>query len=186
MRKARPIALFTLLGLLMSGDAGFMRGQQPAPAVDVKIVKYDGLCDLISANKGKVILIDFWATWCLPCKKSFFHTVDMDKAYRDKGLVVISVSTYELSRGEPDQIKAAVLKYLKSQNANFTNVILDAPDAVVQEKLRMPTIPCLYVFNREGQWTQFIGEGLKADEKNSHPQVEQYVKYLLDRPAKKT
>ena len=149
-------------------------------------MNYDGLCELITANKGKVVLLDFWSTTCSPCKKSFFHTVDMYKAYRDKGLVVISISTFELSTGEPDKVKASVLKYLQSQNATFINVILDEPNALVVDKLRMPQIPCIYVFNREGQWTQFIGEGLKTDEKFGHPQVEQYVKYLLDRPAKKT
>ena len=75
---------------------------------------------------------------------------------------------------------------MQSQNATFTNVILDEPGKLIQDKLRLKSIPCIYVFNRDGQWTQFIGDDIKPDPDHRHPNIEQYVKQCLAQPAKKS
>jgi len=98
-------------------------------------------------------------------------------------LILLSPAAFELH--EPASLKPRVLKFLESQNATFTNVILDEPDELLKGKLRLGSLPCLYVFNREGQWTQFIGDTLEEDASHRHVYVERYVKSLLDQPAKK-
>jgi thiol-disulfide isomerase/thioredoxin len=186
MRKFRDIAFLCVLGLVVSGIGQPLRSQQPLAApIDVKVIKYPDLTEFVQANKGKVILLDFWATTCLPCKASFFHTVELYKKYADKGLAVISVSTDTVDEAEFAKLKTRVLKFLRDQDATFTNVILDETPKLMDDKLRLKSIPCLYVFNREGQWTQFIGDDLKEDASHRHPVVEQYIKSLLDQPAKK-
>jgi thiol-disulfide isomerase/thioredoxin len=186
MRTLRVIASAALLALLLTSQPGRSLSSAPVPqsaqAVDVKVVKYAGLCELVEQNKGKVVLLDFWSTTCKPCKESFFHTVEMYNKYRDKGLAVISVSTFQLNEDyREDVIMPAVLQYLRSQNATFTNVILDELPPLIQEKLRITSIPCLYVFNRQGQWTQFRAEDLKPDASHRHVNIEQYVQYLLEK-----
>jgi thiol-disulfide isomerase/thioredoxin len=184
MRKLGFIATLVAVGFLAISIVHDLPAQQPVTApVDVKVIKYADLADFVLANKGKVILLDFWATTCIPCKESFFHTVEMAKAYRDKGLVVVSVSTDQLQPEEAAKTKARVEKFLQSQGASFTNVILDEPVKLMEDKLRLKSIPCLYVFNRKGQWTQFIGSDLEPDPNHRHLNVEQYVKMCLAQPG---
>ncbi|HYV40064.1 MAG TPA: TlpA family protein disulfide reductase [Gemmataceae bacterium] len=184
MRSLRTTVLIGVVALLLGQGARPTSGQQLPDPVSVKVVDYKGLCDLVESNKGKVVLLDFWATWCIPCRKSFFQNAEFQKAFGDKGLVVISVSTFEFSKAKDDAEKKAkekaVLDYLKSQNATYTNVILDVPDDLVKEKMRIGEIPCIYVFNPQGKWVQFIGDKLVHDKDNRHPEVEAYVKSLVD------
>jgi len=74
--------------------------------------------------------------------------------YGKQGLVAVSVSLDEL--GEKG-IQEAVLKFLESKKAAFTNVILDESFEFWSRKFEFSSPPCVYVFNREGKWTRFIG-----------------------------
>ena len=64
--------------------------RQPAP--DFTITDLQGHPVTLSKLRGKVVLLDFWATWCGGCKVELPWYVDFDKKYRDKGLVVLGVS----------------------------------------------------------------------------------------------
>jgi thiol-disulfide isomerase/thioredoxin len=72
----------------------------------------------IDDAKGKVVLLDCWATWCGPCVGSFPKLVQKHEKYGPKGLVVISVNLNE--PGDADEVK----EFLKQQNATFTNIQL--------------------------------------------------------------
>src|SRR5205807_209494 len=67
--------------------------QNAGPAVEVKVAKYPDLSSVIEANQGRVVLIDFWATTCVPCKQGFPHLLEMQRTYGGKGLVVLTVAT---------------------------------------------------------------------------------------------
>jgi hypothetical protein len=82
-----------------------------------------------------------------------------DKWARD-GLVAVSVSLDEPSE---KGLEEGVLKFLTSQKAAFTNLILDAPFEFWSKKFEFNSTPCVYVFNREGKWTRFLGEDKYAD-----------------------
>ncbi|HKP98163.1 MAG TPA: redoxin domain-containing protein [Fibrobacteria bacterium] len=66
----------------------------PAPALDGKY--YSGDAGSLSKNKGKVVLLDFWATWCGPCRATIPALDAVYKKYRDKGLEVIGISSENL------------------------------------------------------------------------------------------
>ena len=75
------------------------------------------LADWITKHHGKVVLVDFWATWCGPCVKEFPHLVELSNKHRDAGLAVISVSM-----NEPKD-RPSVLAFLERQKADFENLL---------------------------------------------------------------
>jgi thiol-disulfide isomerase/thioredoxin len=75
------------------------------------------LADWITKHHGKVVLVDFWATWCGPCVKGFPHLVELSNKHRDAGLAVISVSM-----NEPKD-RPSVLAFLERQKADFENLL---------------------------------------------------------------
>ena len=63
-----------------------------AGAQDVPLVPPDGLSALVARNEGKVVVVNFWATWCPPCLHEFPDIIDVYNRYRDDGLEVLAVS----------------------------------------------------------------------------------------------
>jgi thiol-disulfide isomerase/thioredoxin len=126
--------------------------QETKDASQLQVVKYEGLKDIIHKNRGKVILVDFWADYCIPCKKGFPHVIDMHKKYARDGLVTVSVSLDPID--DPSSRDNAA-RFLKKAGADFTNLYLDEPVELWQKKLGFVGPPCYFVFNRQGQWTKF-------------------------------
>src|SRR3954469_11639498 len=91
----------------------------PPAAVAVQVVKYDGLSALVKQHRGKVVVVDFWADYCVPCKREFPNLVKLHQQYAKDGLVAVSVSLDELSE---EGAKDKVMKFLQKQQATMTNL----------------------------------------------------------------
>lgn len=100
------------------------------------------------------------------------HLVEMHHKYSKAGLAVISVA---IEDQEDKDAKNAALKVLKSKGATYTNLLLDEPVEIWQNKLRFASTPSIYVFNRQGKWTQFKSDAEPID----HDAVEKLVVALL-------
>ena len=85
--------------------------------VTVRVVDEAEFAEAIRQYRGKVVLVDIWATWCLNCLELFPHTVELSRQFADRGLVVVSLSV-----DDPEE-QGAVLARLKSNNATFDNFI---------------------------------------------------------------
>jgi thiol-disulfide isomerase/thioredoxin len=124
---------------------------EPPAAVAVKVVRYDGVGDVIKQNRGKVVVLDFWADYCVPCKREFPKLVALHNQHAKAGLVAASVSLDDLSE---DGAKDKVVKFLEKQQATMTNLILDEKPDVWQAKLKIDGPPLVMVFNRKGELEQ--------------------------------
>jgi thiol-disulfide isomerase/thioredoxin len=153
MKRTWGLLCLCLAGVCALGG----HAQEAKDGIELQVVKYAGLKDVVHKNRGKMILVDFWAYFCVPCKKGFPHVVAMHKKYAKEGLAVVSVS---LDPVDDATARDDALKFLKKVGAEFTNLYLEEPADFWQKKLGFPGPPCYFVFNRQGQWTKFepVGE----------------------------
>lgn len=112
----------------------------PAPAWTLKDIS--GKPVSAADFKGKVVVVDFWATWCGPCKEEIPGYVELQKKYADRGLVIVGVS---LDQQGPPVVK----RYADSVKINYPLVMGD--DAVVADFGGIEAIPTTFLIDREGR-----------------------------------
>lgn len=161
------------IALAAAGCRGRATEAPAAGARVVRVVDEKQFQSVLEQNRGKVVLVDFWATWCEPCRELFPHTVQWQRRYRDQGLAVLAVSLDELE----DQ--GSVARFLSSQGADF-------PCFISQYGTNMRSfeafevgdgaIPFLRLYDRQGKvYKTFVG----GDEQG----IEAAVKELLAQKA---
>lgn len=166
-------SLLTTLAALTLAVSAAADPPKAEAKVTVKVVKYEGLTELIKQNRGKVTVVDFWADYCIPCKREFPKLVALNQKHAKDNFAAVSVSLDDLSE---DGAKDKVQKFLDKQQANFTNLILDEKPEVWQAKLKIDGPPLVFVFDRDGKLEQkFAGESV------DYAKVEKLVGELLKR-----
>lgn len=144
--------------ILLVGSAAPSQEQTP---IRVKAVRYAELAELITKQRGKVVLVDFWGLFCPPCVKELPHVAQLHQKYASMGLVVVSVSLDPLKK-DP-QVQQKVLQQLQKAEARMINFILDEDFELFQKKLRVEGPPLAVVFNRQGKWVEFKEEQFRHD-----------------------
>lgn len=138
-------------------------------AVKLDVVKWPALEKAIAAQKGKVVVIDIWADYCIPCKKEFPHLVELHGKYAKDGLVCISIAVDDADE------KDKCLKFLQKQKATFANFLIDEPGNVWEKKLDSGAPPTVIVIGRDGQRVKRF----TTEEPFTYADVEKVVKPLL-------
>jgi thiol-disulfide isomerase/thioredoxin len=146
-----------------------------APALaaeDITLIEtdLDGVLKAVEAHKGKVVVVDVWGVFCVPCKEKFPHMVKLYNDNVKEGLVLIS-----LTIDEPED-RTGALEFLKKQKATFQNFILKDKlrgEEAGDKKLVHSAPPVLHVFDRTGKLVKTL-EGKKQGE-----QIDDIVKDLL-------
>jgi len=103
MKRAVLLILFLVMVVL-----GSMGDDNYPMAPDFTVVDLDGKEFILSEHTGKVIFVNFWATWCPPCRAEIPNFIEVFDKYKDKGLLIIGIS---LDRGNPNKIKSFVEEY---------------------------------------------------------------------------
>ncbi len=167
---ALSICTVALTGLLWAADnkkdTKSLEGQ---PAPDFTMQTLDGKTVKLSDQKGSVVLMDFWATWCPPCRKSLPHIQKLseDKALAEKGLKVWAINAHE--------DKAKVQDFITSNKFTFT-VPLDA-DGTAMKKYLSHVIPTTVLVGRDGTIKNvFIGYSGEESDKEMESAIEAALK----------
>ncbi len=114
------------------------------PAPDFSLKDFDGNIVSLSALKGKVVLIDFWATWCYPCKLVLPLYQQVHEKYKDWDVICLAISVDGLmSQGE-------VAPFIKENNYTFP-VLIDVGGQASQGAYKVHGIPTLFVIDKTGK-----------------------------------
>ena len=114
--------------------------------IDFTLTNLKGQKVKLSDYKGKVLVLDFWATWCAPCRVSFPKMQKLVNKYKNDNIEFFFINTWE--RNEPNQIMKNVSKFLKDKNYSF-NVLFDYEDEVAA-KYKIKGIPAKIVIDKNG------------------------------------
>ncbi|UCG79166.1 MAG: TlpA family protein disulfide reductase [Nitrospirota bacterium] len=158
------VKYFTLI-IFIAAIAISVNAAPPAPwevegliggkAPDFNLPDMEGNMVSISDFKQKVIFINFWATWCPPCKTEMPDLNELYKIYKDKDFVLIGIST--------DNSKKDIEKFLKDQNIDF--ILLHDKDGKIMKAYKVFSLPMSFLIDRDKKIVEkFLGPRDWTDE----------------------
>src|SRR5262245_39871317 len=156
----RAVITATLLVALSS----LVLGQDDKPSSQLALKDIEGHTLRLSDYRGKVVLLNFWATWCAPCRAEMPDLVKWQREYKSRGLQVIGV-TY------PPEELAEVRKFIKSIKVNYPVALGDEQTKALFDKSE--TLPVTVVIDKKGTIREVIKAIIFPEE------FEQKVKPLL-------
>jgi thiol-disulfide isomerase/thioredoxin len=110
----------------------------------------NGLQSLVTKQREGPLLVNFWATFCEPCREEFPDLVKIDKDYRPQSLEFVTVSLDDVS-----DIKTEVPKFLEAMKATMPAYLLDASDPEPAIRLMDPrwsgALPATFLYNEKGE-----------------------------------
>ena len=146
------------------GEASALEGKA---APDFKLKGMDGKEVALSGLKGKVVVLDMWATWCPPCRASLPHLDKLYQSVKDKGVNVYAVNVQE----EADDVEAFVKK------TNLTVPVLLDKDGAVSQAYKASAIPETIIIGKDGKVAKvFIGFGGEETAREMKAAVEKAMK----------
>ncbi len=134
-----PWALFAAAPLSHTA-AGKPGGHDAAP--DWHLTNVDGKPVKLSDFKGKVVILNFWATWCPPCRKEIPTFISLQKQYGDKGLVIVGIS---LDEGGPGVVKP----FVSRAGINYPVMMGDQKTAADYGGIEV--VPTTFIIDRNGR-----------------------------------
>ena len=167
--------LLAVLWLLVARAAGAaevpvqMGEPKPLPALTFQTM--GGEETTLDAFKGKVVVLNLWATWCAPCREEMPSLDRLQARFADQPVVVLALS---VDRAGPERVQA----FLSEVGVQRLHVYRD-PKATATRALKLPGLPATILVDRKGQETGRV-LGIAAWD---GPQAVEAVQRLLDQPA---
>ncbi len=151
-RYAILISFAVCLTLLAFAAPTQSNASGAASANDVRVIDLDGLKKILQRDgkDTRPLLLNFWATWCDPCREEFPDLVRLDSDYRNKGLNFVAVSLDDLT-----DLKTAVPKFLGEMKAEMPVVLLNVNDPDPAIKVVDATwdgqLPATFLYDKDGK-----------------------------------
>jgi thiol-disulfide isomerase/thioredoxin len=131
------------------GDAGRADADPPEPAVRFKDL--DGQEVPLSQYKGKVVLVNFWATWCEPCQIEIPWLIEMQQKYSSKGFTVLGVDVDDEGNNVVSAYTAKERFNVNGQNLPMNYPVLRGNDAVADKFGGLLGYPTSFLISRDGK-----------------------------------
>lgn len=171
----------TMLILVLCAPLGILQAELPSPELSHELTRLepplkapgfsltdmDGEQHTLDDYRGKVIMLNLWATWCPPCRREIPSMESIFQDLRDKGFVVLAVNQFET----PDH----VFSYMGQLSVYPTFPVLFDRDSKVSELYGVKGLPTTLLINRQGQVAYRAIGGRDFD----HPRVRAIVNQLL-------
>jgi cytochrome c biogenesis protein CcmG, thiol:disulfide interchange protein DsbE len=155
---ARALAL-----TLVAGSAGATGVGEQAPAFSLVTAHGDNIA--LSGLRGRVVYVDFWASWCAPCRRSFPWMNELQQRYGDHGLTIVAINV-DRRRADADQ-------FLLANTARFA-VVYDDRGATPLE-YAVKGMPSSYLIDARGTVVD-VEQGFRDDRKAA---IEEQIRALL-------
>jgi len=155
--------IILLFSILLFNASAIAQPKQGQLAEDIALPTPEGDTLHLSDLKGKVVLLDFWASWCGPCRVANRGMAKIYSKFRDKGFEIFSVS---IDNEKKDWIKA-----IKKDNITWKQVNMPGSwESPIARRWGIEAIPTSYLIDRDGHLVAMDLEG---------KQLEETLKYLL-------
>ena len=129
--------------------------QKSEKNLNVSLVDANGFQELLTSNKGNVLVVNIWATWCVPCVEEMPDLIKLTDQYKDKNVKLISISI-----DYPEEIDSKILPFIKSHKLNFpvyvNNFRNDESFINFLNKDWSGAIPATFVYDKKGNQTAFL------------------------------
>ena len=160
--------LSLLIAVLLTGcgDSGSKKAKVPKVVPDFSLTSLDGQTLTRDSLKGKVVLLDFWATWCAPCRAAIPHLVTLYETYKDQGLEVIGVS---LDQGDQSDVE----EFVKRNHIPYPIAMGDKKP--ITKDLGISSLPTIILLSKQPS-IEFKVVGFNAEIANK---LESKIKELL-------
>jgi thiol-disulfide isomerase/thioredoxin len=159
-------------GLLFPAMLSLTAGGDPTDNVKLQVVKHKEFLKAMEGLRGKVVVVDVWGDFCIPCKEEFPHLVELHAKYVKKDVACVSVSV------DPVEDKEKALRFLQKQKAVFGNFLLDEAPKVWQDHFDIYGVPAVFVYDRDGKLAARFDLN-EVGKKFSYMDVEKAVEKLL-------
>ena len=133
------------LTLCLWGCTGGGDSEQSAP--NFNLTALSGKESTLNEHRGRVVVLDFWATWCPPCRRAIPELIRMQEQYKDQGLVIIGISLDDPKYASDSFLSAFKEKY----GINYK--ILRYNKGIMKDYFgtQRPAIPTAFVIDRKGK-----------------------------------
>lgn len=141
----------------------------PIEAIDFTLKDLDNKRVSLRNYRGKIVMLNFWATWCTPCRLEMPSMEKLSRQFKDKGFVVLAVAAGEKAEG--------VTAFVKEYHITFP-ALLDT-DQEVTEEYKVWALPTTYFINAEGK---IIGR-VNGSRDWSAKEATQYISSILQKAS---
>ena len=134
---------FAVLSLFLLAVPAWTTGENQATAPDFSTSDIAGNPLTLSEFKGKIVLLDFWATWCPPCRAEIPNLLDIFQTYPRRDFVIISVSL--------DRDTDYAGKFVQEKGMNWRHIMDRDAASRIADLYQVQYIPSIFVLDRMGR-----------------------------------